>query len=380
MNRVNRSSPVAAPGSVADEGKIPAREILGMAGLAVFLRIALLLVSLQRYGYTVLDVASLRDGRSYLAFARALLGDFQGLTEYDRRVLPGYPALIGGVHLLGVPLEVAAIGTNWICVGLVVWASVLLFRDRRIGWAMATLTPTYVGYSTMGLSEPSMMVFSLFGLILARRGRAGAGGLLLGLAGMIRPVACFPALGFVTAAARKLEWRRILLLGLAAGASMLLVMQLAEMRGLSVQEGLRIYRNHPAAYDGRPFGWPFESLIMTPLTRRHVPVWRIVYAWAHAAAALAGCALLIREWWKGSSSEPSRSLTLLCLPWLVGNTLFVLCLDHIFGFQELHRFVIPALPPLFWAFRRYLPERRWIWMGIAAASFTAALIPLSKHL
>jgi hypothetical protein len=55
------------------------------------------------------DLARLRDGPAYLAYASAITEGFAGLAEYDRRVFPGYPlllALIGAVRWPLIAVEV----------------------------------------------------------------------------------------------------------------------------------------------------------------------------------------------------------------------------------------------------------------------------------
>src|SRR5688572_18521711 len=73
------------------------------------------------------------DTASYLAYARAMRGEAGGMTEYDSRVFPGYPALIAGASTLGVPAPWAALGITWLSSGAAAALSAALFRDRRIG-------------------------------------------------------------------------------------------------------------------------------------------------------------------------------------------------------------------------------------------------------
>ena len=117
------------------------------------------------------EVASLSDGASYLAYAEGILGDRATLLgdPWSQRVFPGYPAVIALVHLLGVSVPAAALAVNWVASGLVAVATAVLFGDARFGWGMATLTPAYLMYSTMAMSEPTLLLFTLLGLILGER-------------------------------------------------------------------------------------------------------------------------------------------------------------------------------------------------------------------
>src|SRR5207237_9645687 len=74
------------------------------------------------------------------------------------------------------------------------------FRDRRMGWPMSLLTPHYLTYSSMPMTEGILLAFTVGGICVAKyrpRWAAVIGGLLIGYGGMIRPMACFAAAGYV---------------------------------------------------------------------------------------------------------------------------------------------------------------------------------------
>lgn len=155
---------------------------------------------------------------------------------------------------------------------------------------MAVLTPSYLLYSTVAMTESTLLAFTTAGLLLAERNAVG-GGVLLGYGGL------------------------------------------------------------------------------TPF-RVHVPVWKIVYIWMHVFITVGGCLLLARQ--ALDVKEPDRNLALLGAPWLVGNTLFVFTVGQSWGFHEFHRYILPALPPLLWAYRRYFPTRVLSLTAVVAGSFALA--------
>src|SRR5205814_1928551 len=71
----------------------------------------------------VATYANKGDGASYIAYAKAMCGDASSLTEYDRRVFPGYPALIALLHLTGLPVPWAALLLDWLGAGVAVVAA-----------------------------------------------------------------------------------------------------------------------------------------------------------------------------------------------------------------------------------------------------------------
>jgi hypothetical protein len=353
-----------APGSM----QASARELFAMAAVAFALRAALFLLVAARFHVTFDRWALRDDGASYVHYASALLGDASQLTEYDRRVFPGYPGLIAVLHLCHVPFTVAAVGIDWVSAGLVAILGAVLFRDRRIGWALTCLIPQYFMNSSLAMSEAPLLALSLGGLVLASRSRSSAGGFLLGLAGLVRPMACFAVIGQVF---RDLLGRRIrnavLVTALSAAVVMTGVAALHAWTGDALH-GAKIYASGQSTYNGELFVPPFHSLIHESL-RPEVSAARVCYVWAHVVIVLTALAVLAVKCFQGGRESDPRDL--LALPWLAGNTLFVLCIGSYWGFQHFPRFLIPALPALFWAVRGALPRRPAAWAALAAGVLAA---------
>ncbi len=338
---------------------------------ATLLRVGVVAAVHLHHGVSLFDYATqVGDGQSYIAIARAMLGDRSGLSEYDQRVFPGYPAMIAGLHLAGLPFHLAALGIDWLAAGLVAAMAAALFGDRRVGWAMVMLVPQYLINSTLAMSEAPMLTLTLAGLLLARRCRSGQAGAVLGLAGLVRPMACFAVAGAALSSAVEGRCRRGLALALVAGGVFVAGWMGAALWSGHAFENVRIYKNHPGAYAGQLFTYPFGSLISTPL-HATVAAWKIPYIWAHVALTLLAIGLLAVKFKRDPRS--ADGLDALCLPWLAGNTLFVLCIGSHWGFDHYPRFTIPALPALFFALRRGLPDRIWMWGLITVASATAAV-------
>jgi hypothetical protein len=110
------------------------------------------------------------------------------------------------------------------------------------------------------------------------------------------------------------------------------------------------------------FDWPFASLIRHSFAPG-VALWKIAYIWLHVAAALGALVLLARD--------AERRISLLV--WHGSNVLLVLCVGGVWGFHELHRLLVPSLPPIFWAYRRILPSSSpaWIAIGLVTAAMAA---------
>ncbi|MDB5301294.1 MAG: hypothetical protein JWO87_2957 [Phycisphaerales bacterium] len=361
--------PAASIDRVADDVEPSARELWAIVLVAVLLRAALFLLVASRFHVTFDEWALRDDGKSYVHYASALLGDSSQLTDYDRRVFPGYPGLIALLHLGHVPFTVAAIAVDWGSAGAVAALAAILFRDRRIGWALTCLIPQYFMNSSLAMTEAPMLALSLAGLILAERKRGVAGGFLLGLAGLVRPMACFAVLGQIWRDTLGRRFGNALVAAAISGAVVMTGIAALHAWSGDAMHGVKVYASDKSTYNGELIVWPFKSLIHESL-RPEISVARGCYVWLHVAIVLAAVGgLAVKCLRSGSEADPRD---MMALPWLAGNTLFVLCIGSYWGFQHFPRFTIPALPALFWSVREFLPRRPAAWAAIAAGMLAAA--------
>lgn len=338
------------------------RELLAMAAAAAGIRIVCFLIVWLALGVPVERYGLKGDGESYLTRGAALAGDEVKVLEADTRVFPGYPVLIGMVRrATGMPIVWAALTVEWIAVALVAVTSGMLFADRRIGWACALLTPHYIVNSSLVMSEAPLLAATVFGLVASRRGRPVLAGLLLGYAGLIRPMACFAVAGAIAAEFHAGRRKAALLSGGVSAAVVLGGIVALHLTTGDALGGIRVYQTHTGAYGGQMIVWPFKSLIFTP-RYYEVSVGRIVYIWAHVALVFAGIGVLAARCLR--AGRQSGWIDVLCVVWLAGNTMFVLCIGNLWGFQHFPRFIIPAMPALFWAWRGALRLPWYAWGAI----------------
>jgi len=348
-------------------------EIAAIFAAALALRIIVAVLAMQRMGASPSDFAYLRDGDSYIRVGKAMRGETEALKPFDMRVFPGYPALIAAAETLGFDGRWAALGLNWLAAAAAAALCAVLFVDRRIGWAMAVLTPSYLMYSTLVMSEATLAAFMTGGAAAAAGGAYFAGGLLLGYAGLIRPVAAFAAAGIIAWALSRRKYAAALSTALSALAVVLAGAALLALWRGDAFEGVRLYAADQRAYGGEPLTWPFKSLIMTPL-RQETAGWKIAYIWGHVAIVLGGCVLAASRFRSKAGARGRGGFLAVAAPvWLWSNTVFILCIGAHWGFHEFHRFMAPALPPLFWAYGRWLPGRWFYWAMIAPVSVVLAV-------
>jgi hypothetical protein len=352
-------------------GSVTGKKMLVIASVAVALRAVVFLVTSMRLGLSVSQYANLYDGRSYLIVARAMAGEKVQSDEYDWRVFPGFPALIAAAHQSGLSFEASGLAIVWMSAGIAAAMAGRLFADERIGWATAMLIPHYLMNSTMCMSEAPLLALSLTGLVAAREWGGWIGGAVVGAAGLVRPMACFAAIGGVAreiwhatiAGSHRPSW--ITLVGFILGGAACFGLGLVALSFLHVDPltTARVQLTHPKAYGGHLFTWPLHSMIVIP-RQLHKPLGQVIYMWVHVAVVLAGSLILA----KAVSRRGTDERNALAAPWLIGNTAFILCLNTLWGFTCFHRFTVAAEPALFWAIRGVLPRCKWGWIGVAVAS------------
>jgi hypothetical protein len=336
---------------------------------AFLLRIAVFLAASHLYHVPLAAYANKGDGESYLAYAKAILGNPSSLTEYHRRVFPGYPTLIVLVHLVGFSLPLSALLIDWLSSGIAAVAVRSLFGERCIGLAMLFLVPHYLANSSLAISEAPLLAFTLMGLLLSKKNYPLAGGILLGCAGLIRPMACFAVGGLLISFAIERRWRQLLWTALSAAAVLLAGIIAMHLFTGNAFRGVKIYRDSPQAYVGRIFEWPFHSLLATP-RREHFSAGFIAYIYIHVAIVLFACVSLARR----VIQPKPQPLDVLAFTWLLSNTLFQLCIGSGWGFRHFPRFAIPAQPALFWALHPYAPRPNWIWYAGIGGVFVLAVV------
>ncbi len=383
MTQIDLREPAVAATTLPGKG-----EFLAMGVCAILLRLVLLAATMITFHRSFASLAEIADGHSYIAYARAMLGEKGVLTDFDRRVFPGYPLAIAGVRLLGFSFPLAAMGVSWVSTALASVFAALLTGSRRVGWGMVCLTPHYLLYSSIAANEPILLLCCTGGLVLAMRGIDGdqpvgrgliwliCGGLVLGFGGVVRPFACFAVAGFLVHAARQRKWLAAVVVSVA---SMMVVG--AGMVGLwlftgDALQGAKTYRDNPRAYGGELYSYPFKSLIHHSL-HGHVPVAKLLYVWVYVVVNLGAIVMITHRLVAQRRHPPDR--TDLFWTWLVFNTLAILCVGSVWGFEAFHRFNSWALPAELLALLPFLPRRTWTWMAVATGSFAIALYSINRN-
>lgn len=363
--------------SIADQPAVPTWiQLVGMVVFALLLRAIYVAVVTQQTGLELIDLLRAGDGKSYLAYAHFITGQADSITAYDSRVFPGLPMLLAGLMKCGLGDVAASLVVIVTSAAASVAAMALLFKDARLGWLAAAVPPIFLICSADLGNETPMLALGLIGLLLARNRSLAAvvlGGIALGLAGAVRPMAAFMVIALLAWLAWEKRWRDA---AVVAGVSLAVIgLALGGVHFLfgDALEGVKVYAEDDRAYGGQMFTWPGKSLLQTP-TEMAVPKSKLLYVWAHVAMVAAAVSMLT---WRAFRRR--ETIVMISLVWLALNTLFLLTVGDRWGFQILPRLTLPALPATLFAFaplyRR--PGRRWFvagLIGLAIASLAVGIV------
>jgi hypothetical protein len=182
-------------------------------------------------------------------------------------------------------------------------------------------------------------------------------------------MACFALAGVVLALLQQRRGRGVVVLITAVVVAFAWQVALFQHWTGDALRGIHVYSQNPSAYGGQMITWPFHSLLTTPL-RERASAGRIFYIYVHVLITLLACAMIAERIVSSDRPDLRNSVA---FPWLIGNTLFVLCIGSVWGFRHFPRFTIPAAPAMFWTLRKLLPrEPRW-WLPIGTVCTALAI-------
>ncbi len=110
---------------------------------------------------------------------------------------------------------------------------------------MVMLIPHYLINSSLAMTEAPLLALTLGALVLVTSGRFALAGLLFGLAGLVRPMACFALLGALLYSALTNRFRKGLSTALIAAAVVGLGIAILHHYTGDAFRGIRIYHNSP---------------------------------------------------------------------------------------------------------------------------------------
>ena len=292
----------------------------------------------------------------------ASLGSAEAMRQLppeDRRLAPGYPALIRLAASV-LPLPVAALAVAVAGAVVATFLLGLLVGDRWPATWFAVLTPSWIAFTSTAMSEGPFLAFALAGLLLWRRGAAIGAGWLFGASAVIRPVGgvLFLAVWLV---ARSRAGFRTKLAALAVFAILPVTWALVSAAVWGRPEA------QVEAYLHKDLAWPGTSLA-AGLARPMGDPLKLSQDLVILAVVLAAGVALWRRWRRGRHVDHGEWLA-----WLGAQLGFYLVLPSSWVFECLPRFLVTCLPAVAVALGGRLPRRVWMVAALAALGVAISL-------
>lgn len=360
-----------------------------MAGASLALRALFLALLFWAGGETWGHFLSNSDAGSFLKVAKVVYGiaPADSLSLYDSRVFLGWPLLFGWALRVGLPDPAMLV----ISCTLAALAPVLFLRltgDRNLAWYLVYLPPAWLVASVHPISEPAYLALTLLGLIAVKRARGVLSGAAGGALVLLRAFGIVWLCAFFLALIRPrrpgLRVTGLFCLAASAPVAGLLLVSWAvygdplrqvhvygrPLAELNIPLGVAAQLHNPSGH----WGWPFESLLLTPF-RTRVPLWKIIYIYSHVPV------LVILAWRAVAVLRDRTALgwqAALAAGYLLNSALIV-CTGPYWGFESFDRYFIWGLPGALWLAGRWLgPDVRWHWL-LFPLSLAAGLRSVLGH-
>lgn len=226
----------------------------------------------------------------------------------------------------------------------------------------AFLNYAWLQMSFLGGSEPLCVFLILACFFAARRERWIAASVLAALATLVRPAAFFALPGIGLALLLRKDYKRAATCTLAASA--IGVLYLLPFWIYFRDPLYQVHRYQQNDWQsGHAIGWPFHAIVLSLIHNRE-PWSNVLITTGWIVFATAGLILIVRDLHRGELDRRSNE-------WLfaVLYVWFLLSYDSVrWARAEFARFVLPAMPLLLFAFRRWLPKSRAVAYSLCVVS------------
>jgi hypothetical protein len=365
--------------------------ILGIAALAILLRLFLLAVGLLFIFPDTQTFLSVSDAGSYVEAAQRLFGGAESypvMPDYHARVFLGWPLAFGWGTLFGAG-AMMAMGLTTIMAGVVPYLFSALGAQSREVLPLVYFSPAWVLYSVYPVAEGFFLVLCLGALLAAVKKEFVLAGVLCGAAIATKPfgVAVAAAALVICIENRTISSSVDSALRFSAGLAVPLIALLVgnwiiygtplvqlmvygrDLASLNVTQEAAQALGDPAGH----WGWPFQWLILTPL-RDSVPAWKVAYIGAHVVGLVAVAIVAIRR------LRTSRGIDRGMAIWVLLCGLLVLCTGPYWAFHSFDRYVVWLLPAALWLIKE--PIRKipmWLHGIVGSGCVAMVVLAILRH-
>lgn len=355
---------------------------------AVGLRLAL--IALAAMSASQLATLRFSDAESFLKVAEALLdrANLAKLTFYDTRVFPFWPACEAGLLALGLPPP-SVLALTVLLAGAVPVLYYRLSGNFAFALTLAFCPPAWLLSTILAFSEACYLALGLAAALSVFHRRYTLAGICAGAMVSTRPfgVAWVAPLLIVALweSRRAARFRPALSLagGLVIGVLPFVAVNLwlygDILRQVHVYSApLNELNLDAVSYQalGQPSGhWgiPFYHVLLTPW-RVPVPLWKVLYIYAHVIAILILVPVAISQLRRGWQDDLGRARWCL-LGSFVANSALIVSTGPYWAFHTFDRYFVWGLPGAILALESLIPVRPWRWLlPLIGASLVAATI------
>lgn len=327
--------------------------------MALILRVAGIVLTLQIAQVRLPDYLEIHDGRDYIAFAAAL--DHSTLRQSRQWVNVRFPGFPLAVYLLGLIL-----GKAWGVAALVLniggaLAAIYLF-DRIFHNRWATLwfsifPPSWFLFSSLNATEGFFLFLNLWGISLIwNNKRPHLGYVILGISALVRPFAIFAIAAILLGEFLRSRSWRIFLPAFLCSVPMFLWLGFCRIYYGSIFHNVNQYAD---IWGYQVFDWPFKALILHSLENPRIL--KLCLVWGTVLFSLVATFHALRNWLHERGSDKWFVLAF----WQIFSCLFYFSLSSANPFTSIDRYILTALPAQIASLESLIPKRKIFFYVVA---------------
>lgn len=340
---------------------------------AIIPRVALIILTLFIFKPTFSEYVLARDGKGYLNLSSAFASwNFSTVDYYDVRLFPGYPIIIS---LFGkiIGFGTSAIFVSLLCTFISCYLYFIIFKDKKTAMFFFFLPPAwFLNTSLVGTEALSMAVIlgSLYFFVSGRYKSA----LTIAVFGIIvKPVILFLFIIYLFLLIKDRHYKTALY-----GSSLFIVLCICYFifYKMAFKEMFINYNEYKRAldYSGKKiFSFPyldiFTNILYSYRLPYQVPLWKKIYILSNVIFFVIALFFVIRLF-----KVQRDRLSTITLLWCFIIFFFAGSIGGWSGFHCYDRYILPAVPFLFYSTKEIFPKGK-IFLSVAfATSFFCALI------
>ncbi|MFH0731770.1 MAG: hypothetical protein V2A72_02475 [Candidatus Omnitrophota bacterium] len=323
--------------------------------LAVLPRLLLIVVSLYVFKISFLQYTIARDGSGYIALSNAFSRfDILDVKKFDTRLFPGYPFLMS-ISGKFIDFGVSGVIISIICAFLACYLYFLIFKDKTTTRFFCLLPPAWLMNTTLVMTEGLSMALILGSLYLFFRNKHISALLIAAFGIIVKPVIVFLFAIYLLFLAKDKSYKKLIF-----GICLCLLLLYSYMVFCKYTFGdmlinYNIYRHAWSYGSSKIFVLPYADIIKNIFVAGSsfykIELWKKTYIIFNILFFITGLFFLIRMF-----KERRDRLSFFSLLWCIVIFIFAGSLGGWSGFHCYDRYILPAMPFLFYSMKDLFPK------------------------